>query len=86
VKLHSVCLRPGGMNRGGVRHERLKTFDTEAFSPHQMREMLSEPELALIVGGEPMGAAHLAEVEAAIAEEETKAKAEAEKAGKAKKA
>lgn len=85
MKLHTVCFRPGGMNRGGVRHERLKTFDAETFSPQQMRELLTEPELALINGaGEVMGAAHLAEVEAAIAEEEAKAKAD--KAAKAKKA
>ena len=85
MDLHTVCFRPGGMNRGGQRHERLKTFKEGTFSPEQVRELLNEPEIALISGGEVMGAKHLEEVEAQIAQaHEDAAKAEAERAEAAK--
>jgi hypothetical protein len=62
--LHIVCLRPGGMNRGGLRHDRHQVHQLGSFTPVQLREMLAEPELALILGGDALTEAHVAGLEA----------------------
>ncbi len=46
------------MNRAGVRHPRHATHELDAFTPEQLREMLDEPELTLIIG-ERFTEAHL---------------------------
>ena len=74
-KLHIVCMRPGGYNRGGHRHEGHQVHDLEAFSAAQLREMHNDPHLALIVGG-----AALTEEQVAAAEKVEADKAEAEQA------
>ena len=63
-KLHIVCLRPGGMNRGGARHDRHQVHAADAFSPLQLREMMADPELVLILGGDALTEAHVAAMEA----------------------
>jgi len=67
-KLHIVCLRPGGMNRGGTRHEGHKVHDFEAFTVAQLRDMHNEPNLVLIVGGDLLTEAVVAEMERVEAE------------------
>lgn len=74
-KLHIVCLRPGGMNRGGARHEGHKTHELDAFTPDQLREMHADPNLALILGGDALTEDHIAEHEAAAKKPAAKAKA-----------
>lgn len=64
-KLHIVCLRPGGMHRGGARHEGHQAHELEAFTAAQLREMQAEPHLALIVGGEVLDDEHVAAAEKA---------------------
>ena len=44
-----VCNRPG-LIRGGVRHPQAEIHDLGRFSPAQLRDMLAEPELTLVVG------------------------------------
>jgi hypothetical protein len=83
-KLHIVCLRPAGMNRGGTRHEGHKVHELDAFTAAQLRDMHDEPDLALIVGGET-----LTEEQMVAAEEKAaavKAAAERVTAAKAEKA
>lgn len=62
-KLHIVCLRPDGMNRGGMRHEGHKVHELDAFTPAQLRDMHNEPHLALIVGGDTLTAENVAAIE-----------------------
>lgn len=50
MQLSIVCLREGGMIRGGIRHGRLAVHHAGDLSLEQLREMLAEPELAVIVG------------------------------------
>ncbi len=69
-KLHSICLRPGGMNRGGTRHEGHKEHDLDAFTAAQLRDMHEDPNVVLILGGE-----RLTEGQVAAAEDAAKAKA-----------
>lgn len=57
--LHIVCLRPGGMNRGGMRHVGHARHSAAQFTPEQMRELVGEPDLVLIAGGERLTPAHL---------------------------
>ena len=73
-KLHIVCLRPGGMNRGGTRHEGHKVHELEAFSAAQLRDLYDEPNLVLIVGGEALPEATVLAAEAKAAAEAKKAK------------
>lgn len=70
MKLHTVCLRSGGMNRGGVRHDGHQVRDLEAFTPDQLREMATDPNLALIVGGEKLSDQHIEAAEKAAAKAE----------------
>lgn len=85
--LHTVCLRPGGMNRGGIRHEGHKVHDIDAFTPAQLREMDADPNLVLILGGEKLTDKHIAATPAgkaeakAVAEAAAKAEADAKAAG-----
>lgn len=45
------CLREGGMIRGGIRHPHAATsYDSIEFSANQLREMIEEPELAVVAG------------------------------------
>lgn len=67
-------MRAGGLNRGGARHVRHQAHRLEDFSPQQLREMLAEPDLALIVGA-PLTAKQIDGIEATAKEVvETKAK------------
>jgi hypothetical protein len=66
--LHIVCLRAGGMNRGGMRHERHKAHELGAFTAAQLRDMFDEPDLVLIVGGELLPEATVLAAEAKVAD------------------
>ncbi len=72
--LHIVCLRPGGLNRGGTRHERHAAHGPGAFAPAQLREMLAEPDLVLIQGGSLLTEGHVAALETIEAKAAAKAK------------
>lgn len=61
--LHIVCLRPSGMNRGGVRHEGHKVHKLDAFTPAQLREIRGDPNFAVILGGETLTEELIAEME-----------------------
>ena len=61
-QLHITCSRPGGIIRGGIRHEPHAAHDVAAFTPVQLREMLAEPELSLVIG-EKFTAAHVDAIE-----------------------
>lgn len=65
--LHTVCLRPGGMNRGGVRHDKHKVFVREEFSPAQLREILDEADVVAFVSAEKLTTAHIDAIEAKAA-------------------
>lgn len=69
-KLHIVCLRPGGMNRGGARHEGHSVHELEAFTAPQLRDMFDEPSLVLIVGGDLLAEEQVAAIEAKAAKAE----------------
>lgn len=77
-KLHIVCLRPGGMNRGGTRHEGHKLHELDAFTAAQLRDMHDEANLVVIVGGDLLTEAQV------VAAEEKAAEAKAPDAKKAK--
>jgi hypothetical protein len=76
LDLHIVCMRPGGMNRGGRRHDRHAVHSLADFTPAQLREMLAEPDLVLL-GGVVLTEDYIGELEA---EAQTKAGAKAAKA------
>jgi hypothetical protein len=76
-KLHIVCLRPGGMNRGGKRHEGHGVHELSDFTVGNLREMFDDANLVLIMGGEAVTEAQVMKIEADAA-------AAAEKAAKAK--
>lgn len=61
--LSIACSRPG-LIRGGVRHPRQEMHLLGRFTPDQLREMLAEPELSLVIG-RPLTAADIAAIEAA---------------------
>nr|WP_294547671.1 hypothetical protein [uncultured Rhodopila sp.] len=48
-RLVIACARPG-LIRGGVRHPKVAEHLIGAFSPDQLRELLAEPEIAVVVG------------------------------------
>ena len=48
-RLVVACARPG-LIRGGVRHPKLAEHLIGAFTPDQLRELLAEPEIAIVVG------------------------------------
>ena len=62
MRLVITCARPG-LIRGGVRHPKSAEHLLRDFSPDQLREMLSEPELALTLG-RPLTFADVAAIEA----------------------
>jgi hypothetical protein len=67
--LQIVCKREGGMNRGGIRHpEGRKAHAMDKLTPDQLREMLAEPALELIIG-EPLTEKHVAALEKASGKE-----------------
>jgi len=61
MRLVITCARPG-LIRGGVRHPKSAEHLLRDFSPDQLREMLSEPELALTLG-RPLTYADVAAIE-----------------------
>ncbi len=65
-RLVIACARPG-LIRGGVRHPFLASHPADAFTPAQLRELMNEPALAVIVGGEPLGEHHVTAYEREIA-------------------
>lgn len=73
ANLHTVCLRPGGMNRGGVRHDKHKVHELEAFTPAQLREILAETDVVAFTVAEPLTEAHVAALEAKAAKVAAKA-------------
>lgn len=80
-RLTIACARPG-LIRGGVRHPFLASYPADAFSPAQLRELLAEPALAVIVGGEPLGEHHVAAHEREIAGDVQTAEAAVAKSAK----
>lgn len=64
--LHIACLRPGGMNRGGIRHDRGQAHDPAKFTPAQLREMLADQDLVLTVG-DALTEEHITAIEAKAA-------------------
>lgn len=69
LQLHIVCLRPGGMNRGGTRHEGHKAHELDAFTPLQVMEMAVDPNLALIVGDQTATDEFIAAAKASVEKE-----------------
>jgi hypothetical protein len=59
VSLHICCVRPGLM-RGGVRHPRHAVHAADAFTAAQIAELLAEPALTVILGGQVATAAAVA--------------------------
>jgi hypothetical protein len=51
ARLVIACSRPG-LIRGGVRHPKLASYPLGHFAEAALREMLAEPELALVLGTE----------------------------------
>jgi hypothetical protein len=52
------------MNRGGARHDKHMLYALEAFTPEQLREMIADPDIVLIHGGEELTEANVAAIEA----------------------
>ncbi len=63
--LHIVCMRPGGFWRGGKRHEGHQLHEIGDFTSAQLREMIAEKDLALILGGETLLDTHAEAIERA---------------------
>lgn len=48
-QIHVLCHRPG-MNRGGRANPRHAAYDFGVHTPAQLRELLAEPEVTVLVG------------------------------------
>lgn len=62
MQLTIVCHREGGMIRGGVRHGRLAEHLVTRFTADQLREMIAERDLSVVVG-RPLTPADIARIE-----------------------
>jgi hypothetical protein len=62
MQLTIACLREGGMLRGGVRHGRVAEHLVTAFTPDQLREMVAERDLVVVVG-RPLTTVDIARIE-----------------------
>lgn len=72
MQLTIVCHREGGMIRGGVRHGRVAEHLVGRFTPDQLRELIAEPNITVVVG-RPLTSVDIARIE-----EERAAEAKAE--------
>ena len=63
-----VCHREGGMIRGGVRHGRVAEHMVTRFTPDQLRELIAEPNITVVVG-RPLTSVDIAQIEEARAAE-----------------
>lgn len=50
MQLTIVCVRPGGMIRAGRRHGRAEEHLVSDFTADQLRELIAEPDISVIVG------------------------------------
>ena len=71
MQIAIVCLRERGMIRGGVRHPHgAATYLASAFTADQLREMIAEPALTVLVG-QPLTPELIGKLEAERAAEKT---------------
>ena len=71
MQLTIVCTREGGMIRAGRRHGRAAEHLVTDFTPDQLRELIAEPNISVVVG-RPLTPVDIAKIE-----EEQKAAAKA---------
>lgn len=69
-QVHVICHRPG-MHRGGRANPPHAAHDHGVHSPEQLRELLAEPQITVIVG-EKLTEAHVVAIEAAVEAKKTK--------------
>ena len=62
MKLTIVCIREGGMIRAGRRHGRAEEHLVTDFTADQLRELIAEPAISVIVG-RPLTPVDIARIE-----------------------
>lgn len=62
MKYHIMCSNPG-MHRGGHANPAHKAYDPGAHTPAQLRELLADPHIAVVIG-EALTEEHIAALEA----------------------
>lgn len=71
MKYHVLSLRPG-MHRGGRANPQHAAYVAGDHTPEQFRDLISDPNIVVITGGERLTAAHVDEMEAAVKAEPAK--------------
>ena len=69
MKYHVLSLRPG-MHRGGRANQAHAEYVAGDHTPDQFRDLVGDPNIVVITGGERLTHAHVEEMEAAVAKAE----------------